>query len=73
MDDLNKPETEEDSKLAWERRRYRALQSSKGQPVLTPTLLQSQNSTPEITSELTSRNDLAAHHVYEVAGQLNKS
>ena len=41
MDDLNKPETEEDSKLAWERRRYRTLQSSKGQPVLTPALLTS--------------------------------
>jgi hypothetical protein len=50
MEDPNRPETEEDSKLAWERRRYRALQSSKGQPVLTPALLQSQSSTPATTA-----------------------
>lgn len=73
MDNTNKPETEQDGIRAEALRRLKVRQLFKGQPAPTPDSSQSQSSTPPTTSELTSRNNVVAHHVSEVPGQLNES
>ena len=53
MDEINKPETEQDAQLVQDRRRFRALQSLQAQPVRTPGSLPSPSNTPA-TTESTS-------------------
>jgi len=57
MEDLNKPETEQDAKLVQDRRRYRALQSLKGQQAQTPASSQSQSSTPATMASTSDAKD----------------
>lgn len=73
MDNWSKPETEEDGERAGALRLLKVRRQYQNLTGRTHALLPSQSSTPETTSELTSRNDLAAHHVCEVPGQLNES
>lgn len=73
MDNINRPETEQDGERAAALRLLKVRHQSQVFRDQTRALSQSQNSTPEATSELTSRNDLAAHHVCELPGQLNES
>lgn len=73
MDNTNKPETEEDGQRAGALRLLKVRQQFQALTGRTHGLLPLPSSTPATTSELTSRNNVVAHHVSEVPGQLNES